>query len=1018
MSAAPEFPLPDYDAAVSYHCKSVAEVQSILKTDTNKGLTTDDVQNRLAQFGLNQLETHNSKWWKILLAQFVNAMTLVLLIAMIVSFVQDKLVEAVVIVIVIITNSTVGFLQEFNAEKTMESLKNMSSPTAKVIRNISEVETIPARDLVPGDVVMLEEGDTCPADLRLVKVFHLKMDEALLTGESVPIEKDIKESKAENESIGDRKNLAYASSTVNTGRGVGIVVRTGMNTEIGKIAAQLKKSEDSSLSTKTPAQRSLMMLAYFLFGVVIILCIIVFSVNKWNITPGVASYAIAVSIAVIPEGLIAVMTITMALGTKKMATRKAIVRKLTALEALGSITNICSDKTGTLTQGKMVARKAFVYGEGYYDISGDGYRPVGGFKLFGENMRPKNVPDIETKDMSSDLKEYLKCGSLCNLSVIKRKGISKKDESSAVRLNLAQHIPFNESFSATNVEEWEAFGDPTEAAINVMAWKADMAQEAFTKPVGEEPPLYTLTQEFGFDSSLKRMSMVYQDNRTKKFEVFAKGAVETILNLSNSNKNGEFADPEVKGKFSNEILQVADDMAERGLRVLAMAKRTLAEQSEQEILALSRAAVEKDLTFLGLVGIYDPPRNESAAAIKECRAAGITIHMLTGDHHKTAETIAREIGIIPVVAEEGAVMKAVDFDAMTDEQMDALPELPSVIARCSPATKVKMVDALKRRHLNVAMTGDGTNDAPSLKKADVGIAMGLAGSDVAKSASDIVLTDDNFATIVKAIYEGRRIFANMQKFVLQLMSTNVAQVITLIIGLAFVDQSGSSIYPMSAVQILFLNMITSTPPAIALGVERGSQDLMRIAPRAATVKGAGIFTAELMIDIAFYGFFMGCFTLGAFSLSLFGNGGANPLGNDCNSGVYNPTCEFVYRARGTAFITMVLIILIHGYNCRHLRQSIITGKDYGGFKKIMSNRMLFWGVVVGVVLSIPTLYIPFINDQVFKQLPISWEWGPIIGFLVLFLTIAELYKLFKRRYYPTKKVDLQEILLHYTTEQA
>eukprot|EP00158_Paraphelidium_tribonemae_P008890 Partr_v1_DN28718_c1_g1_i5_m61759 putative ATPase CA transporting len=508
------------------------------------------------------------------------------------------------------------------------------------------------------------------------------------------------------------------------------------------------------------------------------------------------------------------------------------------------------------------------------------------------------------------------------------------------------------------------------------------------------------------------------DGRQGSRYVFVKGAVESIFGLCNgvflNNSDSIFESEDAKSKCQQEVIARMESMASRGLRVLALAYRPVVDPNVN-VVAWSREEVECDLIFLGLAGIYDPPRPESKEAVAQCRKAGISVHMLTGDHPKTAVAIAREIAILPpnestIVGNGYYSMTAMEFDKLNDAETDALERLPTVIARCSPVTKVKMVDALVRRNKIVAMTGDGTNDAPSLKKAQVGIAMGMNGSDVAKQASDIILTDDNFATIVKAVGEGRRIFTNIQKFMSHLMSSNVAEIIALIIGLAYQDAVGQSVYPMSPVQILFLNMVTSSPPALGLGMEPSQPETMFEPPTDNTKGARALFTTEVLSDIMSYGFVMGVITLAAWNIVLYNpdamaNTGNAPLGIGCNGGGHSshgipPGCDYVYRARATAYMLLTTLLLIHAYNCRSFRQSTLFGKDHKGLDKIKSNRFLFYSCFFGFWLALITLYIPGLNTDGFKQAPISWEWGIIAVGSVAFIALSELYKFLKRRFFP------------------
>lgn len=630
------------------------------------------------------------------------------------------------------------FVQDYKAEKTILSLHRLSAPVCKVIRD-GRLTSVKAESLVAGDIVRLAVGDVVPADLRLFEGMNISTDEALLTGESLPIQKTPYSTLVSPDiPIGDRTNMAYSGSSTTQGRATGIVVAIGMGTEVGKIALLLQ--DQNSMGDKgplartlfrvkssiakvlglvgTPLQVKLSKFALLLFALAILLAIIVFSVNLWDVQGEVLIYGICVAVAVIPESLIAVLTITIAVGTKAMARGNVIVRKLQCLEAVGGVTNICSDKTGTLTQGKMIARSAWIPGAGTLTVrqTTDPYDPTSGMVQLDEIDWNSSHP-IEKHPA---LNTFLSALALCNLSVVQHEN-----------------------------DVWTAVGEPTEIALHVLAMRFDFAKSVV---IGQRK--IQLHTEYPFDSAIKKMTVVYSNAQDGFNEVYTKGAPEAVI-PSLAISEGE----------KQIIRETADRMAGEGLRVLCIAHKKTA--VDREDLISARAAAEKDLQFGGLIGLYDPPRVETAAAVRRCQMAGITVHMLTGDHIKTATAIASEVGILDRITalakSRKLVMAADEFDRLTDAEVDAIDELPLVIARCSPATKVRMVEAMHRRQAFCVMTGDGVNDSPALKRADVGIAMGKNGSDVAKEAADMVLTDDNFSSIVKAVEEGRRLFDNIQK---------------------------------------------------------------------------------------------------------------------------------------------------------------------------------------------------------------------------------------------------------------
>ncbi|KAI1315931.1 Na+ ATPase [Mortierella claussenii] len=960
---------------VPFHTLTVDQVAEHYSTNIHEGLSSQEATERLKKYGSNELQGNGGvKWYKVLWRQVANTLVLILLIATVLSFATKDFAEGAVILVIIIMNAAIGFWQEYNAEQTMEALRNMSSPTAKVIRDENRT-TIPNNQAVPGDIMIFEDGDVIGADCRLVEAFNLETDEALLTGESLPVQKNLDLIEKDDQPLGDRLNMVFSSTTVVKGRAKGIVTGTGMKTQIGQIATTLM-SVDSSETT--PLQKRLNKMAYFIFLAAVILVIIVFAVHKFQYSNEVAIYAISVAIAMIPEGLVAVVTLTMAFGVSRMAEVKAIVRRLSSLESLGAVTNICSDKTGTLTQSKMVAVRMWLPGDGFYRVTGTGFDPEGEIyqqgELNGTDERHIQEQLIHNGSGSNHYLRALQAASLCNMAELRK---TTRPESHG---------------------EWSAIGDPTEIALQVLSHKAGLGKPDLLNQG------FKLVAEFPFDSSVKRMSVLYQapveQEDSSAYFVFLKGATERILGCCTHWREGdnEHSLTSEKGsmersEFENMITEKVDILADKGLRVLSLAYRRFQAAPNVDLVHdLARDEVEQDMIFLGLIGIYDPPRAESRPAVLQCYDAGIRVHMLTGDHPSTAAAIAKEVAIIPAdipVKNNPLIMTAGQFDALSDEEVDRLEQLPRVVARCSPNTKVKMIAALHRRRLFAAMTGDGVNDSPSLKAADVGIAMGQSGSDVAKQAADIVLTDDNFATIVQAVAEGRRIFANIQKFIAHLTSTNVAEIVVLIVGLAFKDGDGKAVFPMSAVQILFLNMITSSPPAMGLGLEPASESNMREPPRSAK---QGLFSFEVVLDTFVYGLAMGALCFSAFCAVLFGFENGN-LGSECNA-EYSEACRGVFRARATAYASLTLLLLAHAINCRSLRSSSFAFKN---LKTLRRNKMLWLSIVIGAIVVIPCIYIPGLNHNVFKHTSISYEWGIVIAALVLFMLFSDLYKFIKRK---------------------
>ncbi|KAL4803263.1 hypothetical protein BDV18DRAFT_145496 [Aspergillus unguis] len=1012
------------------HTLPYEEILNELKVNSEEGLTTAEAKKRLELYGKNELEGGESvSLAKIIIRQVANAMMLVLIIAMAVSFGIQSWIEGGVIGAVIGLNIVVGVYQDYAAEKTMDSLRGLSSPTGVATRD-GKTNTIPAPEIVPGDMIELKVGDTVPADVRIVDAMNFETDEALLTGESLPVQKEVNATYDEDTGPGDRLNIAYSSSTVTRGRARGVVVGTGMKTEIGAIAAALHASDSKKRKVKrgpegetkkrwyvqawtltatdavgrflginvgTPLQRKLSKLALLLFGIAVVFAIVVMGANEMRGDQEVIIYAVATGLAMIPACLVVVLTITMAVGTKQMVERHVIVRRLDSLEALGAVTNICSDKTGTLTQGKMVAKRAWIPSLGTYSVgaSNNPLDPTDGdlslltespLKLDRDVQGTPSDPAELIKD-NTTLEDYLNVAAMANLAVVHK----------------------------SEGNEWQARGEPTDIAIQVFASRFNWGRERWTKG---DKPVWRQKAEYPFDSTVKKMSVIFarEDDLGEKKPgqmVFTKGAVERVLEACTSVvwEAGKDAIP-LNEELREQILQNMEALAKEGLRVLCLAGRedhsTITNSEEVP----PREEVEKDLVFYGLIGLYDPPRPETAGAIEECYRAGISVHMVTGDHPGTARAIAAQVGIIPANMDglakdvaDAMVMTASQFDKLTEEEIDDLPTLPLVIARCAPNTKVRMIDALHRRGKYAAMTGDGVNDSPSLKRADVGIAMGEAGSDVAKDASELVLTDDNFASIINGIEEGRRIFDNIQKFVLHLLAENVGLALTLLIGLVFKDRDGQSVFPIAPVEILWIIMITSGAPDMGLGMEIAAPDIMNRPPQSKQ----GIFTWEIIVDMIVYGMWMAALCLTAFSLVLYVWGDGN-LASGCNAS-YSAECDTVFRARATTFVCMTWFALFLAWEMIDMRRSFFRMQP--GSKRyftqwmhdVWRNKFLFCGVMLGFVTTFPALYIPVINDVVFMHVGISWEWGVVIVEAILFFAGVELWKFCKRMYFRRESVD-------------
>lgn len=1041
---------------------TVDETVQAVGTDLEKGLSTQQVNEAQEKYPRNEFEVSKTiPWYAILSKQLFNAMILVLLFAMGLSFGIGDYIEGGVLAFVIVANVTIGFYQEFRAEQRMDALRALSSPSAMVLRD-GKTQVIPNSEVVPGDIILLKMGDTVPADLRIFEAMNLSCDEQSLTGESIPVEKSVEAdilvpgtdklaTSAADVGIGDRLNIAYATTIVKKGRGRGIAVLTGMKTAVGEIAASTtkkkrkpgrsmnykkygmkqpfvgasKRSFDAvgkflGLTEGTPLQRKLAGLAYLLFGCAIILAMIVFGAHKFQLSGEVVIYAVSLGIAIIPESLVAVLTITMVVAVTVMRKANVVVRDLSALEALGGVTNICSDKTGTLTQGAMIVRKAWLPMSHTYTVhdSQSPSDPTIGRVTYSE-ARDEEAPEEPQRDFDRE-----RSAAVLRFDVPEDKDKrpqppsppeSEAELTPALRAFLLSAALCNLSTVRYDQEQskWQATGEPTEIALQVFAQRFKLGKKAL------ETEGWKQVAEFPFDSSIKRMSVIYNGPQSgsdhqilpsDRSIVFTKGAVERILDLCTHLGFGESKQP-LTDELKEDVMEQMSTLASQGQRVLAIGYREwdgrytaphANEKNEEESDEVIRGGVENGLTLLGLAGIYDPPRRETKPSIAECSTAGIKVHMLTGDHPETAKAIAKEVGIIPRnmgiwpdhIA-KAAVVKATDFDRMSDEEIDKLEELPLVIARCAPETKSRMIDALRRRNAFMAMTGDGVNDAPSLARADVGIAMG-SGSDVAKGASKIVLTDDQFNSIVSAIRQGRRMFDNIQKFILHLLTSNVGEVILLVAGLGFRDRENLAVFPVSPLEVLWINMVTSSFPAFGLGREEAAADVMRRPPHS---KKRGVFTNQIMIDMLVYGTIMGALTMVTFCIVIWGaNDGA--LGIECNK-TFSDECIPVFRARACVFAELTWMILLSAWEFKSLRRSLLRldpedPSRFPMFKDLYRNKFLFWAVVIGALSVFPVVYIPYVNHHLFKHTGITWEWGVAVGFTILFVFGIEAWKFIKR----------------------
>jgi Ca2+-transporting ATPase len=854
------------------------------------GLSSNEASSRLKSGGYNELEVKAATSpLKIFLSQFGNVMVIILIIATIISALLEEYIDAFVIFIIVILNSVFGFVQEYKAEKALKALQAMAAPQATVIREGRET-LIPARELVVGDIVALHTGDMVPADMRLIEGYNLKINESTLTGESGAVRKNASNVLKEGTYLGDKDNMAFSSTVVEYGRGTGVVIATAMKTEIGKIAEMIRSEQ----LDETPLQVKLQKLGKVLGIAILIICAVVFIVELLvtgysEIDDILELFMVAVSLAVaaIPEGLPAVVTIALALGLQRMVKKHALVRRLPAVETLGSTTVICTDKTGTLTKGVMNIRLIKTLDK-TFEVTGEGYEPKGEFLHEGKPIPPTS---------NSHLAKILIAGALCNDSKL-----------------------------VCEVKEWKIQGDSTEGAFVVAAMKAFMDPQTLSSKhprVAENP----------FDSDRKRMSTIHKTESGGSI-VYVKGAIDSVLPFCSQVMHEGRVVP-LNDATKTKIIQMNEEMASQAYRVLALAYK----ESPGNI---TPEDAECNLVFLGLAGMIDAPRSEAIRAIQSCRKAGIRVVMITGDHKLTAVSIARQMGI----ATEGSLtLTGVELDKMTDSQLAEVVEKVSVYARVSPEHKMKIVDAWKKRGHIVAMTGDGVNDAPALKRADIGIAMGITGTDVSKEAADMVLTDDNFASIVEAVEEGRGIYDNIRKFVRYMLSTNSGEVLVI-----FIASLLSFPLPMIAIQILWINLLTDGLPALSLSMEPAESGIMNRKPRNPK---ESIFAGGMSYHIIWVGALMTIGTLGLFWWGLGWSNGADLVEGD----------PILTKARTLAFFTIALFQLWHVLAIHVEYDTVISRKFY-------VNKYLLAAVGISALLQLMVIYIQPLAD-VFKVAPLA-----------------------------------------------
>ena len=883
-----------------FYSKPIDTVLTELNTNKD-GLTNEEAKKRLEEHGYNELKEEKKKTpLQIFLSQFNSFLIWVLIAAAIISAIigyseGEGYTDAIVIMIIVVLSAIFGFYEEYNAEKALEALKRMAALKTKVMRNGKIVQK-DARELVPGDIIILDTGYKIPADARIIEEMSLETNESALTGESVPVKKSVELIKKAQ--IADQSNMVFSSTIVTKGKGKAVVTQTGMKTEIGKIATMVQETETRA----TPLQKNVDQFGKWLGVLILIICGIIFAVRLLRnfITIGsitgnfiLETFMVAVSLAVaaIPEALPIIVTSTLAIGVKRMVKRHALIRKLPAVESLGCTNVICSDKTGTLTCNEMTVRELYVNYTTIY-VSGKGYTPVGEFI-------DKKKKKVDSKDISL----LLQIGCLCNDAIL------------------------------TKDEKWEVYGDPTEGSLIVSAAKIGLKKEELEKK-------YPRKEDIPFDSERKLMTTVHKINGEKI--AYVKGAPDMLINKCTSiYKNGKII--KLTEADKKKIMNINQDMAKRALRVLGFAFRSLITEKNKD-------RYERNLTFVGLQGMIDPPREEVKAAILECKQAGISSVMITGDHKLTAIAVAKELDMFK---EGDLVLTGEELDKIDDENFYKIVEKVKIYARVNPSHKVRILEAYQKKGHIVAMTGDGVNDAPALKKSDVGVAMGITGTDVSKEASDMVLTDDNFASIVNAVEEGRGIYANIRKFIEYLLSCNIAEVLvvflSVLIGLPL---------PLVAIQILLMNLITDGVPALALGVLPINKGLMKDKPRDPKER---IVSKTVLRNILFVGVLICIGTLTLFYLN-------------------NPGTD---KARTIAFTTIVMFQLFYVLTYAAERFRI----------NIRRNKYLIAAFTFSVLLQISIVHLPFLNTHL-KTVPIGlYDWLIILGVTFSLFIIVEIRKI-------------------------
>jgi Ca2+-transporting ATPase len=939
---------PPADKGPEWHSLSLDDTLKRLAVQ-EQGLSSEEAQRRLKQYGPNQLtEAARPGFLSKLWDQLNNFVIVLLIVASIISALLGEWVDAAAIMAIVVLNAVLGIVQESRAEEALAALKKMAAPEAQILRDGHRV-SIPARELVPGDIVYLEAGNFVPADVRLLEAVNMRIEEASLTGESQAVQKNASLQLDGNVPLGDRRNTAFMGTTVSYGRGRGVVTSTGMNTQLGLIATMLQGVE----TEQTPLQRRLDELGKTLSIAALILVAAVFLLALVNYTdlsvllsdPRVYfqqfateisdAFMVSVSLAIaaVPEGLPAIVTISLALGMTQMIKRHALIRKLSSVETLGSTTTICSDKTGTLTQNQMTVTRLWADGQDIH-VGGSGYSPRGDFKVEGRDADIRKYPAVQTT---------LWLGLLNNDSELEESG--EEDSSKTYRI----------------------IGDPTEGSLLVAAAKAGALHEEMDRS-------YPRMQEVPFDSERKRMVTVHEvleprtqdispfTDQTKRGQhvIIVKGAPDVVLNLCTNYQTIDNASVPMGPAQRERILAANESMTRDALRVLGVAYHVVDSLPSD----VDAQLLEKDLVFVGLLGMIDPPREEVAPALRNAFKAGIRTVMITGDFPNTARAIAEAIGLM---RPGHKVMTGAELDAINDDELKNVIEDTDVFARVSPEHKMRIVDALQANDEIVAMTGDGVNDAPAIKRADIGVAMGITGTDVAKETADMVLTDDNYVSIVSAVEQGRIIYSNIRKFVYYLLSCNMAEIATI-----FLATLAGWASPLTAIQLLWLNLVTDGAPALALGTEKGDPDIMSQRPRPKTEP---IINRFMVVGISIQTVAITTATLAAYYIGNF----TDPLHADF--------------AKTMAFATLSLSELLRAYTARSERYPLLKIGIFG-------NKWMNLAVLSSAVMILAVIYIPFLGT-VFNTIPLGWaQWSEILPLMLIPSIAAELTKLIAGRLTP------------------